>query len=232
MLGDTCFFFPVSFEFCYWVVVELIFLQSMKFTPGPVQYSSFLLPWHLLPSAPLTLLAPHLCSAGHHSMAPGDSEMTGIEPGALLHGRIRGLCPLCLCPMGQGRKDGEKSSNCLMGAETLLAGLAGQDGSDAGPRGLRLALSLPSRPGRVSGAGLPTAPTGAPEGRTCLGLRGTARSGGAGRGPTGRGCAWSRPLTPHRKRARRGRRYRWRQCCYGVPGPGRALLLVRLPAPG
>lgn len=60
VLGDTLLFSPVSFEFCYWVAVELIFLQSMKFTPGPVQYSSFLLLWHLLPSAPLTLLAPHL----------------------------------------------------------------------------------------------------------------------------------------------------------------------------
>ncbi|XP_059332000.1 AN1-type zinc finger protein 2B isoform X1 [Ammospiza nelsoni] len=66
----------------------------MKFTPGPVQYSSFLLPWHLLPSAPLTLLTPHLCSAGHRSMAPEDSEVTGIEPGASLRGGIRDFLPL------------------------------------------------------------------------------------------------------------------------------------------
>lgn len=59
-VGSYLLFFPASFEFCYWVAVELIFLQSMKFTPGPVQYSSFLLPWHLLPSAPLTLPALHL----------------------------------------------------------------------------------------------------------------------------------------------------------------------------
>lgn len=93
-VGRYLLFSPVSFEFCYWVAVELIFLQSMKFTPGPVQYSSFLLLWHLLPSAPLTLLAPHLCSAGHRSMALGDSEVTRIESGALLHGRIRGLFSL------------------------------------------------------------------------------------------------------------------------------------------
>lgn len=69
-VGRYLFFSPVSFEFCYWVAVELIFLQSMKFTPGPVQYSIFLLLWHLLPSAPLTLLAPLPGSAGHPSMTP------------------------------------------------------------------------------------------------------------------------------------------------------------------
>lgn len=161
----------------------------MKFTPGPVQYSSFLLPWHLLPSAPLTLLAPHLCSAGHHSMAPGDSKVTGIEPGALLHSRIRSLRPL-----GQRRNDGRKSSSCPMGAETLLAGLAGQDVSDAGPRGLRFALSLPPAPGQISAAGVATGPFPGRSRRKGRGRgAGAARSRGAGRGPPGRGCAGAAP---------------------------------------
>lgn len=141
----------------------------MKFTPGPVQYSSFLLPWHLLPSAPLTVLAPHPCSAGHRSMAPGDSEVTGIEPGALLHGRIRGWFPL-----GQGRKDGGISSSCPMAADTSCWP-GRKDGSGHGPRGLRLPLSLPRAPGRSLERVFPR----------CSRRKGMRR----GEGAAGRGCA-------------------------------------------
>lgn len=131
------------------------------------------------------LLAPHLCSAGHHSMTPGDSEVTGIEPGALLHGRIRGLCPL-----GQERKDGGKSSSCPMGAETFLAGLAGDDGSDAGPRGLRLALSLPPAPGQILELVFPRVPAVLPkEGRAERGGGRPEPRGGPSRDRPGRGRA-------------------------------------------